>query len=64
MEQNVVNCPHCGKIISKDALNGKKQTEVKCPQCNNGKCFKDGFRQTNHGKIQRYLCTKCGYRFS
>ncbi len=33
-EQKVINCPHCGKIISKDFLNGDYvRPEVTCPEC-------------------------------
>ena len=64
MEQKVINCPHCGKIISKDALAGKKTASVKCPKCGSQRNFKDGMRQTRTGRIQLYRCRNCGYRFS
>jgi integrase/transcription elongation factor Elf1 len=35
-----------------------------CPQCGNSKLYKDGFRYTIEGQIQRLLCRTCGYRFS
>jgi integrase/ribosomal protein S27AE len=35
-----------------------------CPECGSTKTWKDGIRYTNHGDIQRYICRKCGYRFS
>jgi integrase len=35
-----------------------------CPECGSTKTWKDGTRQTEQGKIQRYYCRKCGYRFS
>jgi len=35
-----------------------------CPECGSNRFYKDGFRYTNEGQIQRYLCRKCGYRFS
>jgi integrase len=35
-----------------------------CPQCGSERVCKDGFRNTNGRRIQRYLCKKCGYRFS
>ena len=28
------------------------------------KIWKDGIRQTNQGKKQRYICRECGYRFT
>jgi len=38
---------------------------IRCPQCNSTKLFKDGLRYLSDGtSIQRYLCRKCGYRFS
>ena len=38
---------------------------IRCPQCNSVKLFKDGLRHLSDGtSIQRYLCRKCGYRFS
>ncbi len=35
-----------------------------CPECNSTKTWKDGTRQTEHRKVQRYYCRNCGYRFS
>jgi integrase len=35
-----------------------------CPQCRSEKTWKDGFRQSINGSIQRYICRDCGYRFS
>ena len=35
-----------------------------CPNCNSQKTWKDGLRQTAEGKVQRFLCRDCGYRFS
>ncbi len=37
---------------------------VFCPECNSDRLYKDGFRYTNDGQIQRFLCRNCGYRFS
>ena len=37
---------------------------IECPQCSNDKIWKDGFRHTGSGKIQRFMCKECGYRFS
>lgn len=36
----------------------------KCPECASQKLWKDGFRSTKHGDVQRWLCKVCGYRFS
>jgi len=36
----------------------------RCPSCNSQRIWKDGVRQTGDGEVQRYLCRKCGYRFS
>jgi integrase len=35
-----------------------------CPECGSKKTWKDGFRYVQGEPIQRYLCRKCGYRFS
>jgi transposase-like protein len=40
------------------------ETKVRCPDCKTEHIKKDGFRQTeNRGKIQRYECLECGFRF-
>ena len=35
-----------------------------CPDCNSKRIWKGGFRPTNLGPSQRYLCRECGFRFS
>jgi len=35
-----------------------------CPECGSTKTWKDGTRQTEHERIQRYFCRECGLRFS
>lgn len=35
-----------------------------CPECGSTRTWKDGIRQTENGKIQRYYCRDCDYRFS
>jgi len=35
-----------------------------CPDCSGSRIYKDGFRYTNEGQIQRFLCRDCGFRFS
>jgi integrase/DNA-directed RNA polymerase subunit RPC12/RpoP len=38
---------------------------LKCPDCGSNKIFRNGFAQSNFDvKIQRYLCSNCGRRFS
>ena len=37
---------------------------LKCSECNGSRIYKDGFRYTNDGQIQRFLCRDCGFRFS
>jgi len=38
---------------------------VNCPQCDSKRLYKDGLRYLNNGSsVQRWLCRKCGYRFS
>jgi predicted RNA-binding Zn-ribbon protein involved in translation (DUF1610 family) len=64
MGQKIINCPHCGKMISHDVLAKEKTVKPKCPQCGSGKSFKNGFRRTHSGIVQTFLCRHCGYRFS
>jgi DNA-directed RNA polymerase subunit RPC12/RpoP len=58
LEHKIINCPHCGKIISKD--DNSERPKVTCPDCGSQRNCKDGKR---NGKVQRYLCRECGYRF-
>ncbi|HEX9261569.1 MAG TPA: tyrosine-type recombinase/integrase [Candidatus Bathyarchaeia archaeon] len=40
-------------------------SEGSCPQCGYTKLYKDGLRNLANGEqVQRWLCRKCGYRFS
>lgn len=42
----------------------QKYKKVSCPSCNSNKIKKDGLRKTqNRGKIQRYRCKDCNFRF-
>lgn len=42
-----------------------KNKSISCPKCSSEKLKKDGLRKTNNrGKIQRYKCKACGYRFA
>ncbi len=46
---------------SKNAVEYKK---LSCPNCKSKNTIKKGFRITeNRGKIQRYFCKDCGFRF-
>ena len=47
-----------------DSLDRHAQPPTKCSNCNSTKTWKAGFRKTNHGDLQRYLCRECGFRFS
>jgi len=57
-------------ILDKKAGSGKSarkrpaQPPIKCPECDSLKTWKDGFRYTSLGPMQRYICRNCGYRFS
>ena len=67
MSRKIINCPHCGKILSEDLWKDKpssRRETVKCPQCDCQLVWKDGIRNTPLGKLQRYKCRKCAYRFS
>ncbi|MEM2926617.1 MAG: tyrosine-type recombinase/integrase [Candidatus Bathyarchaeia archaeon] len=39
-------------------------TSILCPECGSSKLWRDGRRLTDRGFVQRWLCRKCGYRFS
>ena len=42
----------------------KNYKKVSCPKCNCDNVKKDGLRKTEHrGKIQRYSCKECNFRF-
>lgn len=34
-----------------------------CPSCGSTEIVKDGWRRNKTGKVQRFLCKSCGYRF-
>lgn len=36
----------------------------RCPECGSQKLYRDGWRHTPQGRIQRFLCRNCAYRFS
>jgi Site-specific recombinase XerD len=42
----------------------KKGNFLRCPECGSQRIWKDGIRYNTSGKIQRYLCRECSYRFS
>jgi integrase/ribosomal protein L37AE/L43A len=42
-----------------------EKAEPKCPQCSSNQLYRDGLRTLADGStVQRWLCRKCGYRFS
>lgn len=46
-------------------MNNKVYNNINCENCKSNNTKKDGLRQTeNRGKIQRYACKECGYRFT
>ena len=48
---------------SKEAIE-QKYKNVTCPKCTSNNIKKDGKRKTeNRGKIQRYRCKDCNFRF-
>jgi DNA-directed RNA polymerase subunit RPC12/RpoP len=62
MEQKIINCSHCSKIIPEIIIKGDSARKVvTCPDCGSQRNCKDGMRQ---GKFQRYLYLECGRRFS
>ncbi|MEM1589732.1 MAG: hypothetical protein QW175_04890, partial [Candidatus Bathyarchaeia archaeon] len=41
------------------------QPPISCPECGSHELYKDGLRYLDNGtKVQRWLCRKCGYRFT
>ena len=41
------------------------QSQPRCPQCGGDRVYKDGLRRLWDGNtVQRFLCRRCGYRFS
>ncbi len=43
----------------------KSPERLKCPECGGTRLFRDGLRRLPDGSaVQRWLCRKCGYRFS
>ncbi len=45
--------------------NNSKYKNLSCPNCKSDSIKKNGSRQTeNRGKIQRYQCKECEYRFT
>lgn len=42
----------------------RKSKKLVCPECKSSMIWKDGIRYTNIGKIQRFICRSCGFRFS
>lgn len=43
---------------------GGEEASRECPNCHSKRSWKYGIRETNTGLIQRFLCRKCGIRFS
>ena len=40
------------------------QPSIRCPECSSHRTWRDGLRHTTRREVQRYLCRRCGYRFS
>jgi len=43
---------------------GGEDASRECPECYNRRIWKDGIRPTKNGEVQRFVCRKCGHRFS
>jgi transcription elongation factor Elf1 len=60
MEHKIVNCPHCGKIISNNILNGNYvRPAVTCPECGGEHSFKrlaEVFTNQYWGQIVESVC--------
>lgn len=49
----------------KPAFTIEAENSPVCPECGSKRLYKDGIRYLSDGQtVQRYLCRKCGYRFS
>ena len=67
MSSKEIYCPVCGQRMPEEYWKYKNQADqraIKCPKCNSYRIWRDAKRNTPSGAIQRYLCRKCGYRFS
>ena len=47
-----------------EAYKGGELASRECPNCHSKRNWKDGIRETGLGSIQRFICRKCGFRFS
>ena len=53
--------------VGRSAKNWSSRSQLAlhiCPECGSQKTWKDGLRYTRHGQVQRWLCRRCGFRFS
>ena len=50
--------------LVEQGLKGGEKARRECPNCHSKITVKNGLRDTNHGQVQRFLCKKCGHRFS
>ena len=49
----------------KSGLQESASASPRCPECNSNRLYRDGLRYLANGSsVQRWLCRKCGYRFS
>ena len=66
MKRGIRKFPISGQCLPR--LKGDKLLEnrlnVRCPACGSYCFVKDGFGHTPEGKVQRYLCKDCVYRFT
>lgn len=54
-----------GKAGFHDEVTPSAFSKEKCPECGSDLLYKDGLRHLANGEsVQRYVCRKCGYRFS
>ncbi|MGD6935227.1 MAG: IS1/IS1595 family N-terminal zinc-binding domain-containing protein [Candidatus Bathyarchaeia archaeon] len=66
MKRGIRKCPFNWQYLHN--LKGDKLLEnrlnVRCPACGSYRFVKDGLHRTSEGKVQRYLCKDCTYRFT
>ena len=51
-------------LSSFEALPNLQPQSAKCPSCGSSKTWRDGLRYLKDIAIQRWVCRKCGFRFS
>jgi len=65
LTDKALNGEYRGKVKAKDCRSNQDSRVRRCPKCGSQRLYKDGVRVlADGGETQRYLCRRCGYRFS